>query len=509
MKAWHSLLTRTAVAPLLVLAAFTVSCREAGEPTAPGVQAARAGDNDGGSPTVSSVVPGSSERGVTLDITVNGSGFDSGSVARLERQGVPSAKITTNSTTYVTSTNLIANITIAADADTGKYDVGVTNLRGRKGVGVELFDVRYELVDVGVIGGTWSKAMAINDRGQVVGTSCTQSCVSHAFFWTERGGLEDLGTLPGFTRSGAYSINNRGQVLGNVRCPAADSGCGSGSSELVVWERFGGRWNATRLGIPGFIEDGDINNWGQFVAMGRLYSLSGDLAEAPRARLGAPKRAPGQVAAAVREPLPHLGPPTATSYARAINDLGVVVGQSVPNDGTGAAEAVFWFRDQSGTWRILALGHLPGQNISLVEDIGEVDLAGRIRVVGNSAVAYARDGAHHPVRWTLERDGTGGWRVAEVEALQLPPKATRSAWVWGVNAEGDAVGDYSYRADGDGGYGYADAVVWLPSGDVEWLLPAPTGGWARARDINKAGRIVGSVWDNARACERAAFWRPR
>lgn len=509
MKAWHSLLTRTAVAPLLGLAAFTVSCREAGEPTAPAVQAVTAGGDGGESPTVSSVVPGSSERGVTLDIAVNGSGFDAGSVVRLERQGVPAAKITTNSTTYVTSTNLIANITVAADADTGKYDVGVTNLRGRKGVGVELFDVRYELVDVGVIGGTWSKAMAINDRGQVVGSSCTQSCLSRAFFWTERGGLEDLGTLPGFTRSGAFSINDRGQVLGNVFCPASDSGCGAGSSELVLWERIGGRWNVTRLGIPGFTEDGDINNWGQFVAMGKLYSLSGGPAEAPRTRLKAPNRAPEQVAAAVREPLPHLGPPTATSYARAINDLGLVVGLSLPNDGTGTAEAVFWFRDQSGIWRILALGHLPGHNISVVEDIGEVDLAGRIRVVGNSSVAYARDGAHHPVRWTLERDGTGGWRVAEVEALQLPPKATMSAWVWGVNAEGDAVGDYSYRADGDGGYGYADAVVWLPSGEVDWLLPAPTGGWARARAINRAGRIVGSVWDNARACERAAFWRPR
>src|SRR5688500_20126468 len=77
MKACHAL-TRTVVVPLLVLAAFTVSCREAGEPTAPGGQAATAEDNGAGSPTVSSVVPGSYERGVTLDIEVNGSGLVSG-----------------------------------------------------------------------------------------------------------------------------------------------------------------------------------------------------------------------------------------------------------------------------------------------------------------------------------------------------------------------------------------------------------------------------------------------
>jgi hypothetical protein len=37
--------------------------------------------------------------------------------------------------------------------------------------------------------------------------------------------------------------------------------------------------------------------------------------------------------------------------------------------------------------------------------------------------------------------------------------------------------------------------------------PPPSFGAARARDIDNAGRIVGSVWDDATASERAALWR--
>jgi hypothetical protein len=89
MKTWHSYLTQSAGAGLIVLATLASSCREATVPTAPPLQTAKGGGS--GSPTVSSVVPDSSERGVTRDITVNGSGFDQGSAVRLERAGGPVA----------------------------------------------------------------------------------------------------------------------------------------------------------------------------------------------------------------------------------------------------------------------------------------------------------------------------------------------------------------------------------------------------------------------------------
>ena len=247
MTARASLLIRSASAALIALATFAVSCRDAAdEPTAPPVFAKSGGSGaPSGAPTVSSVVPASSPPGVTLNITVNGSGFAQGSVVNLERQGVPAAKITTNATSFVSSKKVIANITIAADADTGKYDVAVVS-SGRKGVGIESFTVAYVLDELGIIGGTWSRAHAINDRGEVVGASCTSDCLATAFYWTEAGGMQSLATLPGFSRSEAYAINNRSQIFGVVICRSTDPGCGGTSKKrLVRWDKVGESWLIT------------------------------------------------------------------------------------------------------------------------------------------------------------------------------------------------------------------------------------------------------------------------
>jgi len=126
-------------------------------------------------------------------------------------------------------------------------------------------------------------------------------------------------------------------------------------------------------------------------------------------------------------------------------------------------------------------------------------------VVGNSARAGTIHGRSHrqsgynPVRWTLESDGVGGWRVAEIEALQLPgrlPDAQASA----VNTAGEVAGYYLNRQI------IYDAAKWLTTGNLE-TLPSPGFGAARARGIDNQGRIVGSVWDEATGSERAALWR--
>jgi uncharacterized membrane protein len=181
----------------------------------------------------------------------------------------------------------------------------------------------------------------------------------------------------------------------------------------------------------------------------------------------------------------------------------MVAGYSGTQDWT---EPVIWFRDPVGTWRILRLGHPSGDNISVPDDISEMDALGRVRVVGNAAVIGSWDAPNHPVRWTLESDRAGGWRVLTIETLEIPVGSYRGASVSGVNIRGEAVGHYTYR--GEGGYGYQEAVKWLQDGGVEGLLPRPNGGLARASAINDDGRIVGSIWDDAQACERAAFWRP-
>jgi hypothetical protein len=108
--------------------------------TAPSIEAAASGN--GGGVTVTSTDPNNASQGVTLDVRVFGSGYDRGSKAQWARSGVLSPNVTTNSTQFVSPSELLANITIASVADTGLYDVLVTTSKGKKGIGSELFTVK-------------------------------------------------------------------------------------------------------------------------------------------------------------------------------------------------------------------------------------------------------------------------------------------------------------------------------------------------------------------------------
>jgi probable HAF family extracellular repeat protein len=66
-----------------------------------------------------------------------------------------------------------------------------------------------EVTDMGTLGGD-AEPRGINNAGQVVGYSG-----NHAFIWDSIQGIRDLGTLPGDTTSLAFAINNRGQVVGS------------------------------------------------------------------------------------------------------------------------------------------------------------------------------------------------------------------------------------------------------------------------------------------------------
>jgi probable HAF family extracellular repeat protein len=74
------------------------------------------------------------------------------------------------------------------------------------------------VIDLGSFGGVMNNSgLAINNAGQVVGQSdLPGDTTTHAFFW-QNGVMTDLGTLPGDFLSIANDINNKGQVVG-VSC---------------------------------------------------------------------------------------------------------------------------------------------------------------------------------------------------------------------------------------------------------------------------------------------------
>jgi hypothetical protein len=104
-------------------------------PVAPSL--AKAG---GTGPSVQSTSPDYSHRDTTLDVHVFGSGFAAGAKAAWSLGG-DTTRVRVNRTTYVSSGEVIANVTVPAGAPLATYDVAVTLLSGKKGVGSELFEV--------------------------------------------------------------------------------------------------------------------------------------------------------------------------------------------------------------------------------------------------------------------------------------------------------------------------------------------------------------------------------
>lgn len=94
--------------------------------------------------SVTSALPNSATQGtINLDVTVGGKGFKAGAKAQWFISGTTNpGGVTVNSTAFVNSNTLTANITLSDTAYVGGFDVVVKNTDGRTGKGTELFAVQ-------------------------------------------------------------------------------------------------------------------------------------------------------------------------------------------------------------------------------------------------------------------------------------------------------------------------------------------------------------------------------
>ena len=170
---------------------------------------------------------------------------------------------------------------------------------------------------LGTLAAGWSSAaLDINNRGRVVGYSRSPESELRPFLW-DRGRMTSLGTPPGWSEGIAEAINDAGMVLVGVR--------GSPGSFLLR----GDDWTL----LPGIVAE-DLNNRGQVVGGSPVRPTESD---------------PGRAVLWERGVVTDLGTLVGhrSSWARAMNDAGVVVGTSTAGDGT--FYAVLWLTRTGGS----------------------------------------------------------------------------------------------------------------------------------------------------------------
>jgi uncharacterized membrane protein len=202
-------------------------------------------------PTVTSATPAEAPQAVTLDVHVFGSGFDQGSQADFQRNGVSDPKVRVNTTSYRSTTELVANVTIAADAQTVTYDVAVTTAKGKKGIGTELFLVTIPLEQLTAPTGV-SMVNDVSPSGTMVGSISTTCGPGFApALWNQSGQLTALPALSGTCGGVARSINASGVAVGSAYT-------GSTSSS-VRWTPNGAGYSAELL--PALPNGTDAGAW--------------------------------------------------------------------------------------------------------------------------------------------------------------------------------------------------------------------------------------------------------
>lgn len=162
-------------------------------------------------------------------VRIFGSGFAPGDQAAWQRGGVNDPKIQVQSTQFVNSTELMATISIAGDAQLAFYDIAVLRPGRKGGIGTMLFEVTTIQLLL-AFAGQDGQAMDINDGGEMVGYTNLR-----AVRWDPVGNLEDLG--PGSANAIDAATT---RIVGTTSLDL-------GASQASLWTGSPGSWVRTTL----------------------------------------------------------------------------------------------------------------------------------------------------------------------------------------------------------------------------------------------------------------------
>ncbi len=383
------------------------------EPDAADPTFARSGAGD---PTVTAADPSQAPQDSTLNIRVLGTNYDQGSRVDFVRAGVIDPKVRVNSTTYLSSTELVAHVSIAADADPVFYDVMVTKSTGKKGIGTEKFTVVLSAELLSAPAG-YSAVHAVSDNGLLTGritTSCGPGTSSA--LWDQQGQLTSLPPLPGTCGGGARGVNGAGLVIGHAYI-------GSASTSDVRWVPSGGSYQPQQLPrLPDGTMAGvwDVNEGGSVVGVNTASFWSAATGWQILSRPSGATSCVGQISLndanaivggctiageqkAVYWASPTSAPvllPVATGGTRAsawdINNAGVIVGYTSIGTRRAVNRATRW-TPLGGSW-----------TVELLQDQGTGSVAYAVNEAGQIAGA-AWIHVNRPVVW----DANGTLRLLE------------------------------------------------------------------------------------------------
>jgi probable HAF family extracellular repeat protein len=306
----------------------------------------------------------------------------------------------------------------------------------------------YSVVNLGT--GQVIRNPVINKYGQVA-----YNLGAAAFFYD---GATILG-IPGLDRSlnsTATGLNDKGQVVGTS--PVGNSG----RVHPFIWSKQAGLFDLLPLDDAPFAEALDVNNYG--VAVGDSYRDP---------VISLPAHAVRWTGPGSKLDLGSLG--TGQSFAVAINDAGLIAGNSVLSPDVFHA---FAWTPATG---LIDIGTLGGGNQSEARAVNELG-----EIAGNAIIA---NGMSHAFLWTRSggiRDlGTGGGVTSSV---------------LGMSSRGRIAGSLQKTLRRD------HAMTWTHSYGMKDIGTLPGGQLARAFAANNDGQVVGESGLKDPAVFHAFVW---